>query len=107
MAPQDSSRVVVTRTWADRYEAGRKAEATRREYWADVDSGWVMAVELLTATFLWGGIGWLLDGWLRTGPWLMVVGFLLGNATGFYLVYLRSSGRFGGQETTGTVDGQD
>jgi ATP synthase protein I len=30
------------------------------------------------------GIGWLLDRWLGTNPWLMVVGLILGAAVGFY-----------------------
>jgi len=54
-----------------------------------------MVVELVTATFLWGGVGWLLDVWLSTEPWLMSAGFLVGGAAGFYLVYLRSMGRIG------------
>lgn len=58
-----------------------------------MDSGWVMVAELVSATFLWGGIGWLLDAWLSTGPWIMSLGFVVGFATGFYLVYLRSMGR--------------
>lgn len=29
-------------------------------------------------------VGWLLDRWLGTGPWLLVVGFILGMAGGFY-----------------------
>jgi len=29
-------------------------------------------------------IGWLLDRWLGTKPWLMVVGIVLGAAAGFY-----------------------
>jgi ATP synthase protein I len=28
--------------------------------------------------------GWLLDRWLGTGPWLLVVGIVLGAAAGFY-----------------------
>lgn len=27
------------------------------------------------------GIGYLLDGWLGTGPWLMLLGFVFGVAT--------------------------
>lgn len=49
-----------------------------------------MTVQLLTATFVWGGIGWLIDRGLNTGPWFMVSGFLLGFALGTYLVYLRA-----------------
>lgn len=60
-----------------------------------MDSGWIMATELVSATFIWGGIGWLLDMWLSTDPWLMSLGFVLGFAAGFYLVYLRSTGRIG------------
>lgn len=30
------------------------------------------------------GIGWLLDRWLGTSPWLMVAGIILGSIIGFY-----------------------
>jgi len=30
------------------------------------------------------GVGWLLDRWLGTKPWLMVVGLVLGAVAGFY-----------------------
>jgi ATP synthase protein I len=70
--------------------AGAAAEE-RRGMWADFDSGWVMSAELLSATLTWGAIGWLLDRWLGTTPWLMVVGFVVGNATGLYLVWHRSN----------------
>lgn len=30
------------------------------------------------------GLGWLLDRWLGTDPWLMVFGLILGAAAGFY-----------------------
>ena len=30
------------------------------------------------------GVGWLLDRWLGTRPWLMVVGLVLGAIAGFY-----------------------
>jgi ATP synthase protein I len=29
-------------------------------------------------------LGWLLDRWLGTRPWLLVVGLILGSAAGFY-----------------------
>ncbi len=29
-------------------------------------------------------VGWLLDRWLGTKPWLLVVGVILGAAAGFY-----------------------
>ncbi|HEY0385927.1 MAG TPA: AtpZ/AtpI family protein [Pyrinomonadaceae bacterium] len=30
------------------------------------------------------GLGYLLDRWLRTGPWLMVAGIVVGSALGLY-----------------------
>ena len=30
------------------------------------------------------GLGWLLDRWLGTSPWLMVAGVVLGAVAGFY-----------------------
>lgn len=59
--------------------------------WRDVDAGWIMTVELTTATFVWGGVGWLLDRWLGTEPWVMVGGFALGFAVGTYLLFLRAT----------------
>ena len=29
-------------------------------------------------------LGWLLDRWLGTRPWLLVAGLVLGSAAGFY-----------------------
>lgn len=48
-------------------------------------------VELVTATLVWGGIGWLLDRWLGTGPWLMCAGFVVGNGAGIYLIWLKTN----------------
>ena len=30
------------------------------------------------------GLGWLLDRWLNTSPWLMVVGIVAGSILGLY-----------------------
>lgn len=68
------------------------ARSERQALWADFGVGWTMAVEFLTATLVWGGIGWLVDQWLGTAPWLMSIGFVLGNGAGIYLVWLRSGG---------------
>ena len=38
------------------------------------------------------GIGLLLDYWLETKPWLMVVFFLLGSAAGFLNIFRTMSG---------------
>ena len=56
------------------------------------DDGWLGAVELLTATFTWGGIGYLVDRfWLDTDPVFMSIGFIVGFFAGMYLLWLKSS----------------
>lgn len=30
------------------------------------------------------GLGWVLDRWLGTSPWLLVIGLVLGAVVGFY-----------------------
>lgn len=68
----------------------RSQDRGRSEIWRDADSSWTLSVELLTATFVWGGIGWLVDTYvLHSSPYAMIVGFLIGFALGMYLLYLR------------------
>ncbi len=40
------------------------------------------------------GIGWLLDRWLQTSPWLMVVGLIAGAIGGFYQ-FIRLASKIG------------
>ena len=42
------------------------------------------AVEIAATTLVGGGIGWMLDRWLETGPWMLLLFFLLGVAAGFW-----------------------
>ena len=44
--------------------------------------GAVLSLASATVAFLL--VGWLLDRWLRTGPWLLVAGIVLGAVVGFY-----------------------
>ncbi len=46
-----------------------------------------LAVEMVSALFVGAGLGWLLDAWLGTGPWLLLVFLLLGGAGGMLNVY--------------------
>ncbi len=41
-----------------------------------------LALFFTVATCL--GLGYLLDRWLRTGPWLLVAGIVVGSALGLY-----------------------
>ena len=46
-----------------------------------------MGIELVLAVAIGGAIGWYLDKWLETFPWLFVLFFFLGVAAGFRNVY--------------------
>lgn len=58
--------------------------------WRGIDQAHIMGLELIVAVALWGGIGWWLDARLGTGAWFTVIGALIGNAAGIYLVWLRA-----------------
>ena len=46
-----------------------------------------IGIELVAALVVSVGIGWLIDHWLGTRPWAMVVFFFLGAAAGVMNVY--------------------
>jgi len=50
--------------------------------------GYVIIAYLLSGMILWGGVGWLLDRWLKT-EFLLLIGLLIGAAASVYLVYVR------------------
>ncbi|MFP4634785.1 MAG: AtpZ/AtpI family protein [Nitriliruptoraceae bacterium] len=68
-----------------------RTEQFRKDAWRDLDTGWIVTVELMSAVAVWMGIGWLLDRWIGTEPWLMVAGAVLGFVLGMYLAYKRST----------------
>ncbi len=43
-----------------------------------------LVAELVSGLVVGGGIGWALDRWLGTKPWLLVVFFILGAAAGMW-----------------------
>jgi len=74
----------------------RHAEEPKRAGRQAIGSGLGFAlrigVELVAALVVGVGIGLLLDYWLETSPWMMVVFFFLGSAAGFLNVYRLVSG---------------
>jgi len=50
------------------------------------------AISLFAAVVSGLLLGWLLDRWLGTKPWLLVVGVTLGSVAGFY-EFIRSTSR--------------
>ena len=57
---------------------GADQEETNRK------SGIAYALTLFASVISLCGIGWLLDRWLGTKPWLLVAGIVLGAVAGFY-----------------------
>jgi ATP synthase protein I len=51
-----------------------------------------VGIELVAALAVGVGIGWLLDVWLGTKPWFLVVFFFLGAAAGILNVWRAVSG---------------
>ena len=46
-----------------------------------------ISVEMISALIVCGAIGWFLDQWLDTRPWLMLVMLVLGSAIGLWNTY--------------------
>ncbi|MCP4328982.1 MAG: AtpZ/AtpI family protein [Alphaproteobacteria bacterium] len=73
-----------------------------------------IGVELVASLAVGAGIGWLLDQWLGTAPWLMVVFLFLGMGAGVSNVY-RAMNRLGsavgyrdaGDDSEGPKSGYD
>ncbi len=49
--------------------------------------GFRIGVELITAVVVSTAVGWAIDRWLGTRPWVMLVMFFLGVAAGMLNVY--------------------
>ncbi|MBM3548519.1 MAG: AtpZ/AtpI family protein [Alphaproteobacteria bacterium] len=62
-----------------------------------------VSVELVSALAVGVGLGWLLDYWLGTGPWMMVVMFFLGAAAGMLNVYRAVEGLGFGRWSKGSA----
>jgi ATP synthase protein I len=60
-------------------EAAQASAANNATGW---NRGMRLASEFAAAILVGAGIGWLLDTWLHTAPWLMLVMLLVGFAAG-------------------------
>lgn len=52
-----------------------------------------LGVEIVAALIVGVGIGLLLDRWLGTAPWMLLLFFVLGSAAGMMNVYRVMSGQ--------------
>ncbi len=51
-----------------------------------------IGVELVTAVLVAGGLGWAIDRWFGTRPWVMLVMLFFGIAAGMFNVYRAVTG---------------
>ena len=58
-----------------------------RDYWNNLLRASLVGIHLVTATFLGLAMGYFLDKWLGTKPWLTMIFLLLGIAAGFNNMY--------------------
>jgi ATP synthase protein I len=58
----------------------------------ELGMAWRIGLELVSALIVGVGIGYLLDRWLGTKPWLMVLFFVLGSAAGILNVFRATKG---------------
>lgn len=70
-----------------------ESETRRQQRGAGLGIAFRIATELVAGLVVGAGIGWLLDSWLGTRPWLMIVFFLLGAAAGMMGVFRAVSGQ--------------
>ena len=73
-------------------EKDRGKKAAGRASGAGMGLGFRVAVDILAALAVGVGIGVLLDRWLGTKPWMLIVFFLLGSAAGIMNVFRVMSG---------------
>jgi len=89
-SPQDDFDARLQAAQAKRSKRNRKSD------WYTRGSGLALAfrigVELVAALIVGVGIGVLLDRWLGTAPWMLLLFFVLGGAAGILNVYRAMAG---------------
>ena len=65
--------------------AGRSEKADARQ--GGIGFAMRIGTELVAALVIGVGVGLLLDSWLETKPWFMLIFFILGSAAGMFNVY--------------------
>jgi ATP synthase protein I len=60
------------------------AETEKEETARKSGIAYVAAFTLFMSVAVMLGLGWVLDRWLGTAPWLLVAGIVLGAIAGFY-----------------------
>ena len=69
--------------------SGRDGKTPRSSPWSYLGLGFEIAVPVLLGIY----IGYRLDRWLDTSPWLLLVGALLGMGLSFYGLFRKTLGQ--------------
>jgi ATP synthase protein I len=60
-----------------------KQDSTTTQVHSAVNEGWMQGGSFLSSILAGTLLGYLLDMWLGTDPWLVVIGIILGSYSGF------------------------
>lgn len=63
---------------------------TERQLWNGVGEAWTALATLISGIVVWGGVGWGIDRLAGTRPIFFIIGALLGNFAGTYLIYVKN-----------------
>jgi F0F1-type ATP synthase assembly protein I len=66
---------------------------TEQQLWAGFGDAWSAVATLISGIAVWGLAGFGLDKLLGTGPVFFVIGAVMGNFAGIYLMYVKSFGQ--------------
>jgi ATP synthase protein I len=72
----------IARAQGEREVRAEQAQASAARDMTGMSRGLRLGSEFIAAILVGAGIGYLLDLWLRTGPWIMLVMLLVGFAAG-------------------------
>ena len=87
-----NERLRAARHHRDGTAEGETGKQDRRGVQSGLGTALRIGIDLVAALAVGVGIGLLLDYWLGTKPWFLILFFLLGSAAGFLNVYRLASG---------------
>lgn len=64
-----------------------KQDSTTKQVHSAVNDGWMHGGSFLSSILSGTLIGYLLDMWLGTEPWLVIIGIVLGAYSGFVKIW--------------------
>lgn len=96
-------------SFEDRLAAARRGEKPKGPRHLNETTAFGIAfrlvTELVSGLVIGGGIGWLLDRWLGTSPWLLIAFFMLGAVAGIVNVFRAAKAMNAAQAGNAAQDG--